>query len=150
MRIFKVLRNRAGAAGSRDPHTASAHAPRAERNGFSLVEVMVATMVLTVGLLAMAASTGYLSAQLRSTTFDTRRTAAKQQVVEQLRATPWASLPTNAQTYSVGNYTVTARATVSGLAAVVQLATTGPAYRARRGTQTDVTDTMSFTIARPF
>lgn len=123
---------------------------RAARGGFSLVEVMVATMVLTVGLLAMAASTGYLSAQLRSTTFDTRRMAAKQQVVEQLRATQWANLPTSGQNYAVGNYTVTARATYSGMWAAVQLITTGPAYRARRGTMTDVTDTMNVTIARPF
>jgi len=128
---------------------ASAEGLRA-RGGFSLVEVMVATMVLTVGLLAMAASTGYLSAQLRSTTFDTRRTAVKQQVVEQLRAMPWANLPTTATTYTIGNYSIVARATVSSNSAVVLLATTGPAYRARQGSQTSVTDSMNVTIARQF
>lgn len=135
---------------SNDPQQACAPNESRRRGGFSLVEVMVATMVLTFGLLAMAASTGYLSAQLRSTTFDTRRTAAKQQIIEQLRATPWTSLPTSSTTYTVGNYSVVAQASVSGLGAVVTLTTTGPAYRARQGTQTSVTDVMTFTIARQF
>lgn len=139
---------------SADEETAVEAVPstvRRARSGFSLVEVMVATMILTFGLLAMAASTGYLSAQLRSNRFDTKRTAAKQQVIEQLRATPWASLPTTATTYPVGQYTITATATiVNNLEANVNLSTSGPAYRAGRGTMTTVVDQMTFTIARQF
>jgi Tfp pilus assembly protein PilV len=47
--------------------------------GFSLVEVVVAILVLSFGLLAMAASTGYVATQLRSTTWDTQRNLARQQ-----------------------------------------------------------------------
>lgn len=121
------------------------------KNGFSLVEVMVATMVLTVGLLAMAASTGYISAQLRSTTFDTRRTAAKSQVVERLRAMPYASLPTAGTplTTTVGDFTVTASSVFSTNFATVTLTTVGPAYRQRSGSMTSVSDQMTFTILRP-
>ena len=54
--------------------------------GFSLVEVVVAILVLSFGLLAMAASTGYVATQLKSTTWDTQRNLARQQVIEQLKA----------------------------------------------------------------
>lgn len=120
-----------------------------DKNGFSLVEVMVATMVLTIGLLAMAASTGYISAQLRSTTFDTRRNAAKMQVVEQLRATQYTSLPTATTTQTIGDFTVSYSTTFSTNFATVNITTTGPAYRQRAGSMSSVSDQMSITILRP-
>lgn len=131
----------------------STNADMHEKNGFSLVEVMVATMVITVGLLAMAASTGYVSAQLRSTTFDTRRTAATQQVVERLRASTYTSLPTAASPLSttIGDYTLTAVADtfVMSNVAQVRVITAGPAYRQGMGSVTQVTDTIVFIIPRP-
>src|SRR5687768_16881514 len=60
---------------------------KTKQGGFSLVEVVIAIMVLSFGLLAMAASTGYVASQLRSSVFDTQRNLARQRIVEQLRAT---------------------------------------------------------------
>lgn len=126
---------------------------RATQGGFSLVEVMIATMVLTFGLLAMAASTGYISAQMNSATFDTRRSAAKQQAIERLRAMPYASLPVGADSvFTVGLFTVSSRAVYNTNDATVTLSTIGPAYRRTTGSggnRADVTDQMSFNILRP-
>src|SRR5207253_859446 len=77
------------------------------REGFSLVEIIVAMVILTFGMLAMAASTGYIAGQLRSSAFDTKRNIARQQVIEQLRGTFFASIATNSTGLGVGPYTVT-------------------------------------------
>ncbi len=119
--------------------------------GFSLVEVVVAMLVLSFGLLAMAASTGYVASQLRSTTWDTQRNLARQQIIEQLRATIFTNVTTNSTGQAVGPYTVRWNVTnVSGAQRRVQVITTGPAYRqSNRRTMTTVVDTATVTIASP-
>jgi prepilin-type N-terminal cleavage/methylation domain-containing protein len=124
--------------------------PAGKQNGFSLVEIMVATVIITFGLLGMAASTGYISAQLRSVTFDVQRRAARQQAVEYLRSNVWTSIATNGTGLTYGNYTVTWAVTLPTQSDKrVALYTSGPAYRARRGARTTVVDTMSVDIAMP-
>jgi prepilin-type N-terminal cleavage/methylation domain-containing protein len=122
-----------------------------KRDGFSLVEVVVAILVLSFGLLAMAASTGYVATQLRSTTWDTQRNLARQQVIESLRATIFANVTTNATGRSIGPYTVRWNVTnVSSAQRRVQIITTGPAYRqSSRSTMTTVVDTATITLASP-
>ena len=118
--------------------------------GFSMVEVVIAIMVLSFGLLAMAASTGYIASQLRSSVFDTQRNLARQRVVEQLRATVFNNVNTNTAGQTVGRYTVRWNVTtVSAMQRNVQVITVGPAYRAGRGSRTTVTDTASITIVSP-
>jgi prepilin-type N-terminal cleavage/methylation domain-containing protein len=119
--------------------------------GFSLVEVIVAMMVLSFGLLAMAASTGYIATQLRSTTWDTERNLARQQVIEQLRSTIFANVTTNTTGQAIGSYTVRWNVTnVNGAQRSVQLITTGPAYRqSNRRTLTTVVDTATIMILSP-
>ena len=121
------------------------------QGGFSLVEVVVAMLVLSFGLLAMAASTGYVATQLRSTTWDTQRTLARQQVVEQLKATIFANVTTNTTGVTIGSYTVRWNVTNVGSAQRrVELITSGPAYRASsRATRITVVDTATVTIASP-
>ena len=119
--------------------------------GFSLVEVVVAILVLSFGLLAMAASTGYVATQLRSTTWDMQRNMARQQIIEQLKATVFANVNTNTTGQAVGPYTVRWNVTnVSSAERRVQIITTGPAYRtSNRRTMTTIVDTASITIASP-
>ena len=119
--------------------------------GFSLVEVVVAIIVLSFGLLAMAASTGYVATQLKSSTWDTQRNLARQQIIEQLKATVFANVNTNTTGQTVGPYTVRWNVTnVSAAQRRVQLITTGPAYRqSKRRTMTTVVDTATITIASP-
>ena len=119
--------------------------------GFSLVEVVVAILVLSFGLLAMAASTGYVATQLRSTTWDTQRNMARQQVIERLKATIFANVTTNTTGQAVGPYTVRWNVTnVSSAQRSVEIITTGPAYRqSNRRTMTTIVDTARITIASP-
>jgi prepilin-type N-terminal cleavage/methylation domain-containing protein len=119
--------------------------------GFSLVEVVVAILVLSFGLLAMAASTGYVATQLKSATWDTQRNLARQQVIEQLKATVYANVTTNTTGQAIGPYTIRWNVTnVSAAQRRVQLITTGPAYRqSNRRTMTTIVDTATITIASP-
>jgi prepilin-type N-terminal cleavage/methylation domain-containing protein len=120
------------------------------RGGFSLVEVVIAIMVLSFGLLAMAASTGYIASQLRSSSFDTQRNLARQQVIEQLRSTIFVNLATNTTGQTVGRYTVRWNVTTPNSSQRrVQIITSGPAYRARQGARTTVIDTAAIMILSP-
>jgi prepilin-type N-terminal cleavage/methylation domain-containing protein len=120
------------------------------QDGFSLVEVVIAIMVLSFGLLAMAASTGYVATQLRSTTFDTQRNLARQRVAEQLRSTVFANVVSNTTGQAVGRYTIRWNVTNVNVAQRrVQIITAGPAYRAGQGARTTVTDTATIVILSP-
>lgn len=122
------------------------------RGGFSLVEIIAAIMILSTGLLAMAASMTFVSAQLRSTAFDTQRNFARQQAVEQLRGTFFADLTSNTSGIAVGRYNVRWNVTTpAGTNAVRRVAviTTGPAYRAGQGSRSVVADTAVIEIVSP-
>jgi prepilin-type N-terminal cleavage/methylation domain-containing protein len=117
--------------------------------GFSLVEVIIAMVILSFGLLAMAASTGYVASQLRSSTFDAQRNMARQQIIEQLRATVFTNINSNTGGTAVGRYTVRWVVTNVGSAQKdVRVITQGPAYRTG-GARTTVTDTAIITITSP-
>lgn len=122
------------------------------REGFSLVEVIVAMVILTFGMLAMAASTGYVSAQIRSSAFDTKRNIARQQVIEQLRGTFFANISTNSTGLAVGPYTVTWSVVSSTIAVKnLNIITSGPAYGRSSSTaaQLTVVDTARVSIVAP-
>jgi prepilin-type N-terminal cleavage/methylation domain-containing protein len=126
--------------------------PASARGGFSLVEIIAAIMILSTGLLAMAASMTFVSAQLRSTAFDTQRVLARQQVIEQLRGTFFANLTTSSAGVNVGRYNVRwVVTTPAGVGAVRRVAviTTGPAYRAGKGARVQVADTATIEIVSP-
>jgi prepilin-type N-terminal cleavage/methylation domain-containing protein len=77
----------------------------AHRGGFTMVEVIVAITILTVGVLAMASTTAYV---VRQTTFAdllTERAAAFQTVVDKLQAMPYTSVTTGSET--IGLFTTT-------------------------------------------
>lgn len=65
---------------------------RCDEAGLSLVEVLVAVVVLTVGVLAMAGSTGVAFTRLRVADHRNERAAALQYASEGLRAVPYANL----------------------------------------------------------
>jgi prepilin-type N-terminal cleavage/methylation domain-containing protein len=75
------------------------------RGGFSLVEVVVAMLVLTVGLLGLAAGTGWVIRSVEVARIETARAAALQTGIEQVRATPFEDLANGSAT--VGDYEVT-------------------------------------------
>ena len=123
---------------------------KANRDGFSLVEMVVAVVVLTFGMLAMAASTGYMAAEIRNANWNTQRTMAREQVIEKLRAVPFDSVLTVSSQQAVGRYNMTWLVTSMGsnLKNVVVIAN-GPAYRPGKGALAMVTDSVVIRVARP-
>jgi Tfp pilus assembly protein PilV len=69
------------------------------------VEVVVALLVLTVGLLGLAAGTGWVIRSVEVARIETARSAALQSGVERVRATDFDELATGSE--SVGAYQVT-------------------------------------------
>lgn len=61
--------------------------------GFSIVEVLVAIVILTIGLLALAQSSGAVTTMIARGKQDTQAAAAAQQVLEQLRQEAAAATP---------------------------------------------------------
>ncbi len=102
-----------------------------ERNGFSLIEVIIAMLILSVAVLAMGASTGFIFAQVRGAELRTERTMAMKQAAERMRAVPWTELPTECASLALeqGEYTVTCEfGTGLPRLARLQLISQGPAY----------------------
>lgn len=120
----------------------------AEANGFSLVEVIAAMVILTMGILAMAASTGYVFTRLGDSGRSTERSLATQQVIEQLRATPFANVQNGSTT--IGAYTLSWRIVSqpsSGLM-TVRIVNQGPGYVAGQGWSSTVRDSTEITLLR--
>jgi Tfp pilus assembly protein PilV len=76
---------------------------RAE-GGFSVVEVIVAMLILTVGVLGLAGTTALVVRQVTLGEMTTQRAAAFQSAIEQLRARDWESVGAGSST--VGRYDV--------------------------------------------
>lgn len=62
------------------------------REGFSIVELIVALVILSLGLLSLAATSGYLAANIRVADLRTQRSAAIQHSIEELRAMPFDNI----------------------------------------------------------
>lgn len=120
--------------------------------GFTLVEVVIALLILSIGVLGLAGTTGR---SLRATTLaDLRseRSAALQSVIEQLRALPFDSV--TAGTDTVGVYVVDWRSTPRGnLGKDLRIITLGPGLaRGESGTlpslSPQVPDTFYYVMLR--
>lgn len=68
------------------------------RSGLSLVELIVAMMVLTVGILGMAAGTGWMIRTVDLSRLDTERAVALQAGVEAVRGTPYQNVDSGQRT----------------------------------------------------
>jgi type IV pilus assembly protein PilV len=72
--------------------------PLTKSNGFSLIEVLIALIILSISLLALA---GLMSTTSQNTSFGGHMTEAAtfaQDRLEQLRSTSWAALANNTDT----------------------------------------------------
>ena len=99
--------------------------PPVRRGGFTMVEVIIAITILTVGVLAMASTTAFV---VRQTTFAdllTERAAAFQTVVDRLQAMPYTSVVDG--TLSVGLFDATWTVVADGAqSSTVTVVTVGP------------------------
>lgn len=122
------------------------------REGFSLVEVVVALMILSIGVLAMGASTGYIMTQIRASELRTERMTAVRHAAETLRASQWANLENIClnNDFSAGLYRVQCSVNQpQNNLKLVQLVSVGPGYFDGR-LQPSVQDTFAISLAQPF
>jgi prepilin-type N-terminal cleavage/methylation domain-containing protein len=117
------------------------------REGFGLIEVIIAMLILTVGILAMGGATGYILNQVRASELRTERMLAVREVSERLRAIEWEDLPAacQSQTFTVDPYSVTCALSIEGNMAHIQLVNVGPGFSAGH----ILTDTLMMAVARP-
>ena len=129
------------------PPVPNASAPR---GGFTLVEVIVALIILTVGVLGLAATTIWVVRQSTLAELTTERSAAVQTVVEQLRASDYASLAAGSDT--VGRFDVTWSIVDGNRSKLVTLVTVGPGLTSGGGMPSlggSVADTFAYRIIEP-
>ena len=130
------------------------------RGGFTLVELVVALVVLTIGMMGMAAAAGYATTEVRSSSMRTQRTAAIENVLEELRArsfnrtafdTAVASL-SYASAKQIGSVTVWYDVAVdpgTNNGKIISIYTKAPQYKKSTGWTTTATDTFVVELYRP-
>src|SRR5690606_38066460 len=111
-------------------------------DGFSLVEVIIATLILSVGLLAMAGTMGHFYKLVRQSGYRTERTMAVQEVTERLRAMPYDLVTSRAPSSAeqVGEFRIWWNVTEPpvGRVKVVEIISSGPGYGTREVIDTTV------------
>jgi len=120
------------------------------KDGFSLIEVIVAIVILSVGILAMGASTGYVLNQVKASELRSDRMIAVRQASEELRAIDFNDLGAACgnQSFQIGRYAVTCSIQMAQPnLARVQLISTGPGFAQGR-LSASVPDTTVINIAR--
>lgn len=131
-------------------HSASHSVTPSDRRGFTLVEVVVALIILTVGVLGLAGTTVWVVRQSTLAELSTERAAAVQTVVEQLRASDYASLTAGSD--SVGRFDVSWSVTNASRSKLVTLVTVGPGLSSGSGMPSltgSVADTFAYRIMQP-
>ena len=98
--------------------------PTTTESGFSVVELIVALVLLAVGVLGMAAVTAFTVQNVTAAELATERSQALQSVVEQLRSMPFDSLANGADT--VGVFEVSWSVVDNGTYATLTIVTVGP------------------------
>lgn len=114
--------------------------------GFTLVEMIAAILILAIGLLGLAGTTGYVVRQTALAEATTERGMALQTVVEALRALPYGSVGTGTRT--IGSFQVSWSVVAStSEAKTVEVVTVGPGASSSMGIpalRDQVTDTLRF------
>ncbi|MBT8489015.1 MAG: prepilin-type N-terminal cleavage/methylation domain-containing protein [Gemmatimonadetes bacterium] len=95
------------------------------RSGFSLVEVIIAIVILAVGVLGLAGSTAYIVRQITFSDLLTERSIAFQTVIDRLQSLPYDSVLNGDD--SVGVFYIRWEVTPDGAQSkMVRMWTTGP------------------------
>lgn len=129
-------------------HDASREARPRRRGGFTIIEVIIAMIILTIGVLGLAGTTAFFVRQVTQSDLMTERSAAFQTIVDRLQSLPYDSVSAGAD--SVGIYAVTWSSVDNGSQnKTVTLITIGPGTRGAPPTNDpQVTDTFTFRILR--
>ena len=120
------------------------------RGGFTLVELIIAMIVLAAGLLSLAGATAHVVRQVTLADLMTERSFALQSVVERVQATSFATVDAGIDT--VGNFALEwGSVDESPVSKIVTVVTSGPGMvTTTEGTfptlGPDVVDTFAFRI----
>lgn len=120
------------------------------RAGFTMVEIIVAVIVLAVGVLGLAGTTAYIVRQVTLANTMTARSLALQTVIEELQAAPFANVASGSD--SVGPFGVTwSSVSESSQSKLVTIVTTGPGLMTSGSNKfpmlgNDVADTFQYRV----
>ena len=107
------------------PHPTQERRASADRAGFTLVEVIMAMLILTVGLLGLAGATGYMVRTVTLGDLMTERSVAFQSTIDGLQSLPYDSVTTGSD--SVGIFAISWDSVDDGpQSKLVTLVTVGP------------------------
>ncbi len=101
------------------------------RRGFSLIEVMVAMIILSVGVLAVAAASGYITKLMAEGGRSGGSAAVAESRIEQLTATPCANLSTTGSA-TTGKFTESWTVTTANLLRTITETVSYPAGKTTR------------------
>lgn len=119
------------------------------RRGFSLVEVVIAIVILAVGILSLGSSTAFIIRQITLGDVMTERAVAFQTVVNRIQSMPYDDVTTG--TMTVGVFVVDWQAGPGAQSKLVRIRTTGPGMGATTGAPTNnpqLVETFSIRILR--
>ena len=122
---------------------------RVGRDGFSLVEVIIAILILAFGVLGLAGTTAHITRQITLADLMTERSVAFQTIIDRLQSLPYDSVGTGQD--SVGVYAIKWASTPDGAQSkIVQIVTLGPGLGSGTppGLNAQVADTFEFRILR--
>ncbi len=135
-----------------------------QRGGFSLVELVVALVILTMGMLAMAAGSSFATIQVRGSGLRSQRAAAVAAAIEQIRAGAdttkgFDTIPPLAQASAklYGRMSVWYDTSTPAIASLVNangvkrftIWTQGPTYVSRKGWVSSSVEGVVFDLYRP-
>lgn len=124
--------------------------PTREKAGFTVVEVIIAMVILTIGVLGLAGTTAFIVRQTTLSDLMTERTAAFQTVIDRIQSLPYDSVVAGVDT--VGIYEATWTVVDNGSQnKTVTIVTTGPGMSTGSGVpfnDPQVTDTFAFKVLR--
>ena len=107
--------------------------------GFTVIEVMIAVMVLAVGILAVAASSALVTRFILQGQLDTEATALAHQRIEKLRSVPCDSVVAGSETLGTFDLRWTPAATGINKALQLTVAVESPTLLRGRSAKTFVT-----------
>jgi len=117
---------------------------RVHEGGFTIVEVIIAIVILAVGMLALATTSIFATTQVKLADLKTEQSLAVQQAIEMLRATPFDSMDARAEVDAIdtGSYEVWWTLTPqSRFLQTVTVFTKGPGYEVGTGWAPESRDT---------
>ena len=120
------------------------------RDGFTMIEIIVAIVILSIGLLGLAGSTGYMVRTVTLGDLLTERTFAAQTVIDRLQSLPYANVVDGTDT--IGVFAVSWTAVDDGPQnKILTVVTEGPglAPNSVGALAPAVADTFVFRVLRP-